>query len=128
MLGAIAGSPTNESAVVSPQAISKIICFALTGALLVSEPLKAQSAPRSAPEPEWSAVDIEGVRHRPSDYGDKRAPWLADRVKFVQPNYPAEARTRYIHGTGLFRSTLDVNTGVCKQRRRGEIDGVYSAR
>ena len=101
----------NEAAVVNAQAISKIICFAFTGALLVSEPLKAQSASRSAPQPEWSAVDAEGVRHRPSDYGDKRAPWLADRVKFVQPNYPTEVRARHIQGTGRFRSALDVNTG-----------------
>jgi TonB family protein len=52
------------------------------------------------------------MRHHPSDYGDKRAPWIADRVKFVHPDYPTEYRARHAEGTGLFRIALDVNTGA----------------
>jgi TonB family protein len=101
----------SEIAAVSPNPARRaVICFAFI-ALLTSEMLKAQSASASATEPESSALDVKGIRHRPSDYGDKSAPWMADRVKFVQPNYPAEARARHIEGTGLFRITLNVNTG-----------------
>jgi TonB family protein len=95
----------------SAQFVSKIICFASAAALLISEPLEAQSASYSSPEPESSAIDAKGIRHRPSDYGDKRAPWMVDRIKFVQPNYPVHARARHKQGTGVFRISLDVNTG-----------------
>ena len=101
---------SNETAVVNPTRGSKaIICLVFIVALPTSRLMSAQSASRSAPEPEWSAVDAEGVRHRPSDYGDKRAPWLADRVKFVQPNYPTEARARHIHGTGCSKCVRPQN-------------------
>lgn len=102
----------NKIAVVNPRRSRKaIICFAFIAALLTSEPVNAQSASRSASKLESSAVDVIGIRHRPSDYGDKRTPWMADRIKFVQPNYPTEARARQIQGTGLFRIALDINTG-----------------
>jgi TonB family protein len=80
-------------------------------ALVTSEPVKAQSDPSSSIELESSAVDAKGIRHRPSDYGDKRGPWMLDRIKAVQPGYPVEARARHNQGTGVFRITLDVNTG-----------------
>ena len=88
-----------------------IICFASISALLTSEPLKVQSASHSQIEPESSAVDVNGVRHRKSEYGD-RAPWTADLIKFVKPDYPAESRAHHAEGTGLFRMTIDVNTGA----------------
>jgi TonB family protein len=47
-----------------------------------------------------------------SDYGEaEKAPWEADMIKFVRPDYPSEYRERHIEGTGLFQITLDVNTG-----------------
>jgi TonB family protein len=64
----------------------------------------------SRTEPESSAVDVNGIRHRRSKYGD-RIPWNADPIKFVEPGYPAESRARHAEGTGLFRVTVDVNTG-----------------
>ena len=75
------------------------------------ERLKAQSPAHSLPQPQSSAVDAKGVRHRLTDYGEGRAPWVTDMVKFVRPDYPSEYRARHIEGTGLFRITLDVNTG-----------------
>src|SRR5258707_4223934 len=87
------------------------VCFAFMMALLISDPLKSQSASFPTAEPESSAVDANGIHHRPSDYGDKRDPWMTDRVKFVQPDYPVEARARHNQGTGFFRATLDVKTG-----------------
>jgi len=50
------------------------------------EPLKAQSTSHSAAEPKSSAVDAKGVRHQISEYGEGRAPWDADMVKFVKPD------------------------------------------
>jgi TonB family protein len=94
------------------QSIGKpIIYIVLASALMSLEPLKAQSGSHSPAEPESTAVDAKGVRHRMTDYGDKRAPWMSDMVKFVRPDYPTEYRARHIEGTGLFRITLDVNTG-----------------
>jgi TonB family protein len=97
-------------------------------ALLISDPLKSQSASPPTAEPESSAVDANGIHHRPGDYGDKRDPWMTDRVKFVQPDYPVEARARHNQGTGFFRATLDVKTGsvtdvsVLKSTGSSELD------
>jgi TonB family protein len=57
-----------------------------------------------------SAVDAQGVRHRGSDYIG-RAPWMNDVVKTVTPYYPYGYRVRRIGGSGLFRATLNLNTG-----------------
>jgi TonB family protein len=57
-----------------------------------------------------SAVDAQGVRHRGSDYTG-RAPWTVDQIKTVAPEYPYTERTRHHAGSGLFRVTLDLNTG-----------------
>jgi len=57
-----------------------------------------------------SAVDAQGVRHQGSDYS-ARPPWIKDAVRTVKPEYPYEARARRMTGSGLFRITLDVNTG-----------------
>ena|GEM_PF-879167 len=103
---------SNKIAIVNPRGSRKaIICFASIAALLTSERVSAQSASRSASELESSAVDVKGIRHLPSDYGDKRDAWMTDRVKFVQPNYPVGARARHNQGTGFFRATIDVKTG-----------------
>jgi TonB family protein len=88
-----------------------IICSGFTAGLLLSGPLKAQSAAHSPVEPKSSAVDAKGVRHQITEYGEGRAPWDTDRMKFVRPDYPSDLRARHIEGTGPFRITLDVNTG-----------------
>lgn len=74
-------------------------------------PLKAQSSSHSPVEAKSSAVDTKGVRHQMSEYGEGRAPWDADRIKFIRPDYPSDLRAGHIEGTGLFRIALDVNTG-----------------
>ena len=96
----------------NPHAASKrTVYFAFMTAMLLSDPLKSQSASPSTGEPESTAVDAKGTHHRPSDYGDKNAPWMNDRVNFVQPDYPLEARAGHKQGTGFFRIILDVKTG-----------------
>jgi TonB family protein len=62
-------------------------------------------------DPLSSALDAKGVRYRGSDYIGP-APWMKDRIKIVPLKYPYEARTRHIQGSGLFRLSLDLNTGV----------------
>jgi TonB family protein len=57
-----------------------------------------------------SAVDAQGVRHRGSDYVG-RDPWMNDVVKTVTPVYPYRYRLQHIGGSGLFRATLNLNTG-----------------
>jgi TonB family protein len=113
----------------STRAVAKAVIGIAFFALLTSLQLvKAQSASHSSTEPETSAVDVKGMRHRPTDYGDKRAPWMTDRTKFVPPDYPAETRARHIGGTGLFRAVLDVKTGsvidvsVLKSTGSSELD------
>jgi TonB family protein len=88
----------------------RIIYIVLASTLMSLQPLKAQSGSHST-QAESSAVDVKGVMHRKSDYGEGRSPWDADIIKFVKPDYPSESRTRHIEGTGLFHITLDVKTG-----------------
>ena len=113
----------------STRAVAKKIIGIASFAVLTSlQLLKAQSGSHSSTQPETSAVDVKGMQHRPSDYGDKRAPWMTDRTKFVPPGYPAEARARHVEGTGFFRATLDVKTGsvtdvsVLKSTGSSELD------
>jgi TonB family protein len=61
-------------------------------------------------DPLSSALDAKEVRHRGSDYIG-RAPWMNDIIKIVPLKYPYEARVRRIQGSGLFRLSLDLNTG-----------------
>jgi TonB family protein len=71
-----------------------------SGPLLSEEPSKEFA----------SAMDARGVRHSWSNH--KKSPsWIDDAIKTVQPQYPFEARTRHITGSGLFRLTLDLSTG-----------------
>lgn len=106
----------------------RTVYFVLLAALLISDPPKSQSALPPAAEPESSAVDAKGIHHRLSDYGDKNAPWMSDRVRFVQPDYPLDARARHNQGTGFFRVILDVNTGsvtdvsILKSTGSSELD------
>jgi hypothetical protein len=65
------------------------------GAVMLSEAKHLRLSSRT--EPESSAVDVNGIRHRRSKYGD-RIPWNADPIKFVEPDYPAELRARHAEG------------------------------
>lgn len=96
------------------QSIARPIIYIVLGSALMSAPLKAQSSSHTRAVPNFSAVDAKGVRHEVGDYGEGRAPWDADVVKFVKPDYPSEYRARHIEGTGSFRITLDVQHGFCK--------------
>jgi TonB family protein len=86
----------------------KIIGIMAYSALWISpQPVKAQ-----APSGRLSvAVDAQGVRHQARDFGAKHLPWMDDAIKTVAPEYPYEARSRHIQGSGLFRLSVDLNTG-----------------
>ena len=57
------------------------------------------------------AVDAKGIRHRGSDY-PKGGVWMDDAIKTVPPEYPYAARSRHMAGSGLFRLTLELKTGI----------------
>jgi TonB family protein len=73
----------------------------------------SRSVKAQAPSVQLStAVDTQGVRHQARDYGaGTHPPWMDDAIKTVAPEYPYEARSRHIQGNGLFRLSLDLNTG-----------------
>ncbi len=86
----------------------KILATLMCMASLISlRPLLSQDASKLP----GSAVDAHGVRHYWSDHDRKNPPWIDDAIKKVKPQYPYEARTRHVTGSGLFRLTLDLNTG-----------------
>jgi TonB family protein len=87
------------------------MCVAATAATLSVRELAAEPRPRSSSQEGSSAVDVNGVRHWLRDYGEGGAPWFADIVKRVQPDYPAQERARRTGGTGVFQVTVDVSTG-----------------
>jgi TonB family protein len=89
---------------------STIANLALLVMLVSSPTLRAQQRG----DPLSSAVDAKGVRHRGSNYVGP-APWIDDAIKTVAPNYPYEARSRRIQGSGLFRLSLDLNTGSVRK-------------
>jgi TonB family protein len=64
-----------------------------------------------------SAMDIKGVRHHGNDYPRKHPPWMDDQVQAFAPDYPYVDRALHHEGTGLFRLTLDINTGSVSQAR-----------
>jgi TonB family protein len=93
---------------VGPSVICRMIIAIVCSVLLILSPtVKAQGRSNRLS----SAVDAQGVWHQGSDYGAKRAPWMDDAIKTVAPNYRYEARSRRIQGSGLFRLSLDLNTG-----------------
>ena len=62
---------------------------------------------------ENTAVDVKGVRHTAREYRDHRPPWnFADRIKAGGAEYPYSDRQRNHQGSGLFRITIDPNTGA----------------
>jgi TonB family protein len=89
---------------------SMSVCGAIAVALLTSPALSAQQHG----DPLSSAVDAKGLRHRGSDYIGL-VPWMKDRIKIVPLKYPYQARARHIQGSGLFRISLDLNTGSVKK-------------
>jgi TonB family protein len=85
---------------------STIARVGLVVVLISSPTLRAQHRG----DPLSSAVDSKGVRHRARNYVGP-PPWIDDAIKTVAPNYPYEARSRHIQGSGLLRLSLDLNTG-----------------
>jgi TonB family protein len=87
--------------------LATLMCIA---SLISSRPLLSDDPSKEL----GSAVDAQGVLHRGSEYhkqGKKNPPWMEDRIYAPRPQYPYEARTRHVTGSGLFRLTLDLSTG-----------------
>jgi len=84
----------------------KILAMLMCVASLIS-PVLSQDASKLP----GSAVDAHGVRHYWREPGKKKAPWIEDAIKKVRPQYPYEAVQRHVTGSGLYRLTVDVNTG-----------------
>jgi TonB family protein len=59
-----------------------------------------------------AAVDTKGKRHRSKEYPGRLAPWMADRVRSVSPDYPYRERALRHTGRGDFQLILDLKTGV----------------
>jgi TonB family protein len=85
---------------------STITHVGLLVALISSPTVNAQDRG----DPPSGALDAKGVRYRGSDHIGP-VPRMKDRIKIVPLKYPYEARTRHIQGSGLFRLSLDLNTG-----------------
>jgi TonB family protein len=58
------------------------------------------------------AVDARGVRHIASEYHGKNPPWSSDITHCIGPEYSDRDRRLYNQGRGLFRLTLDLETGA----------------
>jgi TonB family protein len=85
--------------------LASLMCMA---SLIVSHPLLSEQPSQL---PGSSAVDAQGVRHHWSGRGRNGPPWFHDAIYAPGPQYPYEARTRHVMGSGLFRITLDLSTG-----------------
>jgi TonB family protein len=62
----------------------------------------------------FAAIDAKGVRHEAHGTSDKELPWTNDQLAAVGPNYPYLDRTLRHTGTGLFRITIDVQSGTVR--------------
>jgi TonB family protein len=63
-----------------------------------------------------SAVDANGVRHDGKDYpSGTHLPWLDDVIEAYSPHYPYGDRLQRNEGRGVYRLTLDLNTGSVTQ-------------
>jgi TonB family protein len=83
--------------------LATVMCMA---SLVSSRPLLSEEPSKEFP----SAVDAQGVRHSWSNH-KKNPPWIEDAIYKVKPQYPYEAKSRHITGSGLFRLTLELSTG-----------------
>jgi len=77
-----------------------------------------------------SAVDANGVHHDGKDYPHgQHLPWLDDIIQAYSPHYPVGDRVQRNQGPGVYRLTLDLNTGsvtdvtVLKSTGIGSLDG-----
>ena len=59
-----------------------------------------------------AAVDSTGVIHRGIDYGHHPLPWLTDVTKKVPTEYPYVERARHHTGAGIFRITINLDSGA----------------
>jgi TonB family protein len=86
---------------------------------ILSSDLKAEGGTaylntRGVNNPEFSAVDANGVRHNATDYPQGRLPWLNDPISTRAPDYPFEDTRLRHEGTGVFRLKLDLATGAVR--------------
>jgi TonB family protein len=70
------------------------------------------SAKESNSSYNFVAIDAKGVRHEAHGTSDKGLPWVKDQLRAVGPNYPYLDRTLRHTGTGVFRITIDVSSGM----------------
>jgi TonB family protein len=77
-----------------------------------------------------SAVDANGIRHEGKDYpSGKHAPWMDDIIEAHSPHYPYGDRVQHNQGRGIYRLTLDPQTGtvsnitILKSTGVGTLDG-----
>src|SRR5436190_11454082 len=60
-----------------------------------------------------SAVDANGIRHDGKEYPHgKHPPWLDDIKEAYSPHYPYGDRAQHNQGRGVFRLTLNLQTGT----------------
>ena len=59
-----------------------------------------------------AATDSHGVQHRGGDYGGRRAPWIDDALAKTSPEYPQKEKEQHHTGSGLFRLSVDLKTGL----------------
>ena len=60
---------------------------------------------------EGSAIDAKGVRHSYRISSGTELPFIKDQLAAIGPNYPFNDRTFHHEGTGVFRLTVNVETG-----------------
>ena len=77
-----------------------------------------------------SAVDANGIRHDGKEYPHgKHPPWLDDIKEAYSPHYPYGDRAQHNQGRGVFRLTLNLQTGtvtnvaIIKSTGVGSLDG-----
>jgi TonB family protein len=60
---------------------------------------------------EGSAVDAKGVRHTYRTGSGTELPFIKDQLAAIGPNYPFKDRTFHHEGNGVFRLTINMETG-----------------
>ena len=85
-----------------------ILCAAFAVAVCGS----ASSADISSDVHNFAAIDAKGIRHEMHGTSHEGTPWIKDQLAARGPNYPYLDRTLRHTGTGLFRITIDVQSGT----------------
>jgi TonB family protein len=101
IFGAIVDGTRSRRAVVAMSPTLLVIGLAL---LTSSSSLRAQSS--ASPSGAEVAAGYDPKQDRP-----KNQRWLRELVRFVKPEYPFIAWETKLDGNGLFRLSIDLNTG-----------------